>query len=96
MTFSDDPDGFLDLCIGVAQEVPAERIQGILEDHPLVSRAVLFDLYTGSPLPEDMKSLAFRLELQSPSETLSTERVNEAVASVMERLHGETGAVLRE
>ncbi len=90
------PSANRDLALLVAQGVPAERIQGILVDHPLVTRAVLFDLYTGSPLPGDMKSLAFRLELQSAAGTLSTEQVNEAVASVVERLHSETGAVLRE
>lgn len=94
--FSRFPIANRDLAVLVAEELPAERVQGILEDHPLVTRALLFDLYTGSPLPSGMKSLAYRLELQSSAGTLSTEQVNDAVATVMERLGRETGAVLRE
>ena len=66
-----------------------------MEDDPLVTRAVLFDLYAGAPLPAGKKSLAYRLELQSATGTLGAEEVNGVVAVLVDRLHRETGAVLR-
>ena len=93
--FSRFPAADRDLAILVDESVPAGQLREILEDHPLVVRADLFDLFTGSPLPPGKKSLAYRLELQSDAGTLSTEQVNEVVAAQVDRLHRDTGAVLR-
>jgi phenylalanyl-tRNA synthetase beta chain len=93
--FSRYPAADRDLAVIVDEAVPAQRVRQILESHPLVTTAVLFDLYAGAPLPDGKKSLAYRLELQSADGTLSTEQVNDAVATVIEQLERETGAVLR-
>ena len=94
-SFSRFPTADRDLAILVDESTPAGRLQEILEDDPLVTRAVLFDLYAGSPLPAGKKSLAYRLELQSATGTLGAEEVNGVVAVLVDRLHRETGAVLR-
>jgi phenylalanyl-tRNA synthetase beta chain len=93
--FSRYPAADRDLAVIVDEAVPAERVRQILESHSLVTSAVLFDLYAGASLPDGKKSLAYRLELQSSDGTLSTEQVNDAVATVIEKLERETGAVLR-
>ena len=93
--FSRYPAADRDLAVIVDEAVPAERVHQILQSHPLVISAVLFDLYAGAPLPEGKKSLAYRLALQSSDSTLSTEQVNDAVAIVIAKLERETGAVLR-
>jgi phenylalanyl-tRNA synthetase beta chain len=93
--FSRYPAADRDLAVIVDETVPAERVRHILESHPLVTSAVLFDLYAGAPLPNGKKSLAYRLELQSTVGTLSADQVNGAVATVIEKLERETGAVLR-
>ena len=94
-SFSRFPTADRDLAILVDESTPAGRLQEILEDDPLVTRAVLFDLYAGAPLPAGKKSLAYRLELQSATGTLGAEEVNGVVAVLVDRLHRETGAVLR-
>ena len=84
-----------DLALVVDEQVPAERLQAIIESHPLVRRVVLFDLFSGSPLPAGKKSIAYHVELQSDEGTLSATLVNEAMATLVQRLEQKTGASLR-
>ena len=93
--FSKFPRADRDLALVVDEPVPAEQLQAIIERHPLVRRVVLFDLFSGSPLPPGKKSLAYHVELQSEQGTLSTEAVNEAMATVVRRLEQEASASLR-
>jgi phenylalanyl-tRNA synthetase beta chain len=93
--FSRFPAADRDLALVVDEPVTADQLRRILEGHPLVRRAVLFDLFSGSPLPVGKKSLAYRVELQSDSGTLSAEQLNEAMAELVQRLKREAGASLR-
>ena len=93
--FSRYPSAMRDLALVLDATVPARQAQEIVESGPLVVRATLFDLFEGEPLPEGKKSLAFTVEFQSPSKTLETAEVNDAVASIVERMERETGAALR-
>ena len=94
-SFSRYPSAERDLTLVVDATVPAERLQTIIEDHPLVVRSVLFDLFEGGSLTEGKKSLAYRVGLQSPDGTLTPEQLTETVASIVDRLQSETGATLR-
>jgi phenylalanyl-tRNA synthetase beta chain len=94
-SFSRFPSADRDVALLLDESVEAQRVQRILEDHPLVKRVVLFDRFSGRGLPPGKKSLAYRLELQSDTGTLSTEQVNEAVNALLQRLQAETGAALR-
>ena len=93
--FSRYPSAVRDLALVLDATVPAQQAQEIIESGPLVVRATLFDLFEGDPLPEGKKSLAFTVEFQSPSKTLETTEVNDAVASIVQRMERETGAALR-
>jgi phenylalanyl-tRNA synthetase beta chain len=44
--------------------------------------------YAGAPLPENMKSVSFRLTVGSPERTLSSEEVGEIRARIIERMQG--------
>ena len=55
----------------------------------------LFDIYTGSPIPEGKKSVAFNLTLRSDDRSLTAAEADEDVKSVLELLEKELGAVLR-
>ena len=57
--------------------------------------ARLFDVYTGAPIPEGFKSMAFSLKLRAPDMTLTDEHADEAVAAVLKALHEQHGASIR-
>ena len=89
------PAAVRDLALVVDEDVAAEQLQAIVERHPLVVRSTLFDLFSGGGLTAGKKSVAYRLELQSATGTLSTEQLTEAVTAITEQLAKETGATLR-
>ena len=93
--FSRYPSAVRDLALVLDAAVPARQAQELIESGPLVVRATLFDLFEGDPLPEGKKSLAFKVEFQSPDKTLETAEVNDAVAAIVARMERETGAALR-
>ncbi len=89
------PAAMRDLALVVDDDVPSERLQTIIERHPLVVSSTLFDLFSGAGLAEGKKSVAYRLELQSSTGTLGAGELTEAVAAITEQLAKETGATLR-
>lgn len=93
--FTRFPSADRDLAFVVDQDVPAGRLQAILEAEALVTRVVLFDQFEGEGLPPGKKSLAFRLELRSDKETLAADQINKVVDKLTRRLAHETGAELR-
>ncbi len=93
--YSRYPSAVRDLALVVDESVPAERLQQLIDSHPLVVRSTLFDLFSGVGLTEGKKSLAYHIELQSPEGTLSPEQLTEAVTSLVRKLEADTGAVLR-
>jgi len=84
-----------DIAIVVDEGVTAAEVQAIIESFALVQRAVLFDIYTGSPVPAGKKSLAYSIAYQSPEHTLGDAEVNRERRRILERLKGQVGAVLR-
>jgi phenylalanyl-tRNA synthetase beta chain len=81
----------------VPVDVPAAAVETALREGAgeLLEDLRLFDVYTGEPLPQGFKSLAYSLTLRAPDRTLTGEEAVEvrqrAVALVGER----TGATLR-
>ena len=61
----------------------------------LLKEVELFDIYTGAPIPEGKKSVAFNLTLRSDDRSLTAAEADEDVKSVLELLEKELGAVLR-
>ena len=89
------PAAMRDLALVVDDDVPAERLQAIIERHPLVVSSTLFDLFSGAGLTPGKKSVAYRLELQSSTGTLGAGELTKAIAAITEQLAKETGATLR-
>ncbi|SEO94189.1 phenylalanine--tRNA ligase subunit beta [Trujillonella endophytica] len=91
------PPVLTDLALVVAAEVASADVEAALRDGAgaLLESIRLFDVYTGAPVPEGQKSLAYALTLRAPDRTLTGEEAGEvrqrAVALAGER----TGAVLR-
>lgn len=57
---------------------------------------VLFDVFSGEPLPRDKKGFAFRLVFRAPDRTLAEEEVTAWVQLIKERLKQTGRVVLRE
>ena len=55
----------------------------------------LFDVYTGAPIPEGCKSVAFSLTLRAADQTLTEEHATETVSAVLAALSDKNGAVIR-
>ena len=94
-SFSRYPVASRDLALAVDADAPAERLQAIIDSHPLVARSTLFDLFTGEGLEPGKKSLAYRVDLQSPDGTLSPEHIAEAIAAIVADLERTANATLR-
>lgn len=61
----------------------------------LIQEIKLFDVYTGKPIPEDKKSVAFSLKLRHSDHTLTDAEADGDVTAVLSLLQEELGAVLR-
>ena len=55
----------------------------------------LFDIYTGTGIPEGKKSVAFSLVMRSDAATLKDEEADAVMRSILERIETEHGAVIR-
>ena len=90
------PEALRDLALVVGVDVPAARVQEVIEQHPLVVQATLFDVYAGEQLGADVRSLAYRVSLQARDRTLTAEDVQRALDRLLARLERELGAVQRQ
>ena len=93
--FSTYPVAKEDLAFLVDTEVTAESLRAALASaHAAVESVRLFDVYTGAPVPDGQKSLAFAVRLRAPDRTLKDTEIAEARAALVAA--GEAlGGVLR-
>jgi len=75
--------------VGALQDCIRRGAKGLLKD------VALFDVYTGKGIPEGKKSVAFNLTLRSDERNLTAEEADADIASILEALKTELGAVLR-
>jgi len=55
----------------------------------------LFDIYTGAPIPEGKKSVAFALRYQAADRTLTDEDADKATTKILAALERQLGAIIR-
>ncbi|WP_370201091.1 phenylalanine--tRNA ligase subunit beta [Aeromicrobium sp.] len=93
--FSTYPVAKEDLAFVVDTSVTAESLRAALASaHAAVESVRLFDVYTGAPVPDGQKSLAFAVRLRAPDRTLKDTEIAEARAALVAA--GEAlGGVLR-
>ena len=91
------PPVIRDLAIVVAQELPLQVLLDGLKDKlpALVKDVQLFDIYVGKGVPENKKSLAFRIVMQDTQRTLLDSEVDLAMQQLMACLAQAFGAQLR-
>jgi phenylalanyl-tRNA synthetase beta chain len=84
-----------DIAIIAGFSVAWGQVEEIVRVFPLVTGCRLFDIYVGQPVPEDKKSLAFRVTYGSPTHTLKDEEVNGVHQQILDALNKKLGATLR-
>ena len=90
------PGVLRDMALVVDTQIPAASLQAVIENHPLVIRASLFDVYTGEGITNVQRSLAYRVLFQSPHRTLTADEVSAAQNDILNTLEKTLGATLRQ
>lgn len=87
-----------DLAIVVKRDVPAEDVKKKIRKlgGELLQDVEIFDVYTGAPIPEDRKSIAFALKYQSFDRTLTDEEVNRLNSHILDGIQQEFSAEWRK
>ena len=87
-----------DLAIVVDRDLPFARVRDCVRRAApaIVQEIRLFDVYTGERIDSGLKSLAFGLILQDSSDTLTDQRVDEAMSGILRALASEFNARLRD
>lgn len=80
--------------VGTSAEAVMAKIRKLGGD--LLQQVEIFDVYTGNPIPEDHKSLAFSLRYQSLERTLTDEEVNLLNSRILEGIQQDFGAERRK
>ena len=84
-----------DMALVINAQITHQKVQDIIKSFPLVVQVNLFDIYSGEQVPQDKKSLAYRITFQSPTHTLTDEEVNRVQQQILDKLSSELGATLR-
>ena len=91
------PPALVDVALVVEAGVPAGQVQAALQAGagPLLEQVRLFDVYSGPPVAEGHRSLAYTLTFRAPDRTLSGEEVRSARDAAIAAAMTATGATLR-
>jgi phenylalanyl-tRNA synthetase beta chain len=91
------PPVHMDMALVVGDEHPEAAVRAIVQEAAgeLLEDLRLFDVYTGHPVPEGARSLAYRLTFRAPDRTLTGEEASAAFYRAVEAATSATGATLR-
>jgi phenylalanyl-tRNA synthetase beta chain len=86
-----------DLAFVVDEATPAAAVRAAIAEAAgdLLESVVLFDVFTGEPVPEAKKSLAFALEFRAPDRTLTDQEAEAAVEAIVRTVTEAFGGELR-
>ncbi len=86
-----------DIAVVVAADVTAAAVATAIRvgGGDLVESVRLFDVYTGDPIPEAARSLAFTMRLRASDRTLTAAEIAAVRAGALDRAAADCGAVLR-
>lgn len=87
-----------DIAIVVRESVTAQAVEACIKERggQRLREVQLFDVYRGERIDSGGKSLALGLTIQDTSRTLTDDDVDALVKEVVEALHAQLGATLRE
>jgi phenylalanyl-tRNA synthetase beta chain len=86
-----------DIAIVVSRDVPVSEVKRTILDveSDIIESVELFDIYTGTPIPDDKKSLAFSIRYRAGDRTLTDSEVNELHSKILTSLEKSLKAELR-
>jgi phenylalanyl-tRNA synthetase beta chain len=86
-----------DLAVVVPLELSHREIQQVIREvgGPLVEEVRVFDVYTGKPIPEGKKNVAYALRYRAGDRTLTDLEVSEAHQRIVAEVNTRLGAALR-
>ncbi len=86
-----------DIAVVCDRTVPVADLEACIRKGAkgLLKEVTLFDIYTGTGIPEGKKSVAFNLTLRADDRSLTAEEADADVKSILELLESQLGAVLR-
>jgi phenylalanyl-tRNA synthetase beta chain len=86
-----------DLAFTIDAALPQQSVEEVIREvgHPLCTKVVLFDLYSGQQTGTEKKSLAYTLEFQSLDHTLTDIEVDNALKKIIEAVQRRCNGVLR-
>ena len=86
-----------DIAVVCGKKTPVAALEECIRKggEGLLQSVSLFDVYAGPGIPEDKKSVAFNLEFRSDERSLTAAEADADVASILDRLKRDLGAVLR-
>ncbi|AWV47984.1 phenylalanine--tRNA ligase subunit beta [Mycobacterium leprae] len=86
-----------DVSLVVSTQVPAQEVQDAIRDGAgeLLEDIQLFDVFTGSQIGEDCKSLTFALRFRAPDRTLTEDDASAARDAAVRHAAERVGATLR-
>jgi phenylalanyl-tRNA synthetase beta chain len=86
-----------DLAVVVDQQVPAQDVHDVIVRNggELLRSVILFDVYTGEPVPPGKRSLTYSLVYQAEERTLTDAEANAVQERIIHALNEAFGAVLR-
>lgn len=96
-TISNYPPVYEDVALVVDESLPAAEVQRAILDagRPLVTQALLFDVYRGEQVGAGRKSLAFALTYQSPGKPLDERDIAKLRERVIKLVQKQLNATLR-
>ena len=91
------PPVLRDLAVVVSSELRNDEVRELILEvgRPLVDEAIIFDVYTGKPIPEGKKNLAYAIRYRAEDRTLTDGEVNEAHQRIIEQVNQRLGGSLR-
>jgi phenylalanyl-tRNA synthetase beta chain len=96
-SISSFPPVHMDMALIVSDEHPEAAVRALVLEAAgeLLEDLRLFDVYTGSPVPEGSRSLAYRLTFRAPDRTLNSEEASITFYRAVEAATRATGGTLR-
>lgn len=92
------PNVVKDVAFVVKKNVKSEEIEKVIQKAggKMLKEIEVFDVYTGSNVGEDEKSIAYTMTFNNPERTLSDEEVTTVFNKIMEKVTNECNATVRD